>query len=235
MNSSRLPGKVLADIEGMPAIARITRRLAICASLDNIVLATTDSATDDPLAAWAAAEGIECYRGSEDDVLNRVVEAHRSAHSDIVVEVCGDCPLIDPDVIDLAVETFLANECDVVSNTRKLSFPQGADAQVFRLADLAEVERTVADPAVREHVSLYFYEHPERYRVIHLVAPASLRAPHVRLQMDYPEDQRFINAVYERLGPRFGDDFGVAEILELLAREPALAEINRHCEERAAR
>jgi spore coat polysaccharide biosynthesis protein SpsF len=235
MGSSRLPGKSLADVLGRPALSRLLARLRRCARLDGIVLATSTAPQDDALAAWAETEGVPCYRGSEDDVLLRVVEAQRSQRADIVVEVTGDCTLLDPELVDLGIETFFGNACDVVANVREPSFPLGADVQVFRLADLEEVERTIRDPAVREHVSLYFYEHPERYRIVHLFAPARWRGPEVRLQLDYPEDLQFIRAVYERLLPRFGEAFGLEEIMALLREEPALRAINAHCEERATR
>lgn len=235
MASSRLPGKILSDINGAPSLTRLVRRLRRCRRLDGIVLATTTSSSDDATQAWAEAEGVACYRGSVDDVLERVVEAQRSMESEIVVEVCGDMPLLDPGIIDMAIESFLINDCDVVSNTWKLTFPQGVDAQVFRLGALEEVARACDDAAVREHVSLYFYEHPERYRILNLVAPPRWRAPELRFQLDYAEDQTFINRVYALLEPEHGDDFGIEEILALLRRQPALAEINRHCEERKPR
>ena len=156
-------------------------------------------------------------------------------HADLVVEVTGDCVLLDPEIVDLGVETFLANDCDVVSNTARPSYPQGIDVQVFRLGDLEAVEATIDDPRVREHVSLHFYEHPERYRILHLLAPARWHGPDLRLQLDYPEDLRFINEVYARLEPRYGDAFGIEEIMTLLRAEPALLEINRHCTEVAVR
>ena len=235
MSSSRLPGKVMLDICGRPAIGRIVDRLQCCDYIDGIVLATTNSSADDVLAAWAEAAGVACHRGSESDVLQRVVDAQRSLESEIVVEVCGDTPLLDPGIIDQAVETFLDEDCNVVSNTWEPSFPQGIDAQVFRLSALEEVAATIDDPAVREHVSLYFYEHPERYRIHHLVAPTERRVPGLRLQLDYAEDLRFITRIYERLEPDHGGVFGVDRVLELLVREPALAEINRHRQERPAR
>lgn len=235
MGSSRLPGKVLADVCGQPALTRLVRRLERAKKVDAIVLATSTASADDALEKWAKDHGVACYRGSEDDVLQRVVMAQRSQGSDVVVEVTGDCTLLDPEVIDVGVETFFENDCDVVTNARKPSYPMGADVQVFRLADLEEVERTITDPPVREHVSLYFYEHPERYRVIHLFAPPRWRAPELRLQLDYEEDLRFLREVYARLEPTHGVAFGLEEIMALLRREPALAEINRDCVEKAPR
>jgi spore coat polysaccharide biosynthesis protein SpsF len=235
MQSSRLPGKVLMDIAGRSTLCRIVDRLRDCRLVDDIVVATSVGAADDAVEAWAKREGVHVHRGSENDVLARVVGAQRALQSDIVVEICGDMPLLDPQIVDLAVESFLANDCDVMTTVRVQSFPQGIDAEVFRLSALEEVERTVDDLAVREHVSLYFYEHPENYRIVHLLAPACWSRPEVRLQLDYPEDHEFIEAVYRRLEPTLGGTFGVGDVISLLQREPALTEINGHCEERTVR
>lgn len=235
MGSSRFPGKVLADICGQPALTRLVKRLRRCKMLDGIILATSVSSTDDTLEKWANSERLPFHRGSEEDVLHRVVEAQRKMRSEVVVEITGDCILLDPEIIDLGVKMFLENDCDVVSNGRKPSFPMGVDVQVYRLCDLEEVERTIFDPAVREHVSLYFYEHPERYRIIHLFALHRWYAPNYRFQLDYPEDHQFITEVYRRLEPVYGDAFGLEEIMALLKREPELVEINRHCIEKPVR
>ena len=235
LSSQRLPDKVLADIGGRPALGHLIERLRAVPRLDDIVLATTENPADDALVAWAASEGVAVYRGSEDDVLGRVVEAHRMMDSDIVVEICGDTPFLDPGVLNLAIDTFLDNDCDVVSNTWQLSYPQGIDAQVFRWQALADIAEQVNDPAVREHVSLYFYEHPERYRIVHLQAPPHLQLSEQRLQLDYPEDLDFLRALHAALAPAHGSDFGVEDIVALLRQRPEIAEINRHCVEKAAR
>jgi len=235
MGSTRLPGKVLMDVAGKPALQRLVERLAAARLVDDMILATSTASADDTLAAWAAAHGLLCHRGSEDDVLARVVGAQHAAAGEIVVEVTGDCTLLCPEIIDLGVETFLAGGCDVVSNTAKPGFPLGADVQVFPLMLLKEVAATVDDPAAREHVSLYFYEHPERYRIIHLDPPERWRRPELRLQLDYPEDHAFIEAVYRALEPRLGPVFGLDDILDLLDARPELAAINAHCQEKAPR
>jgi len=203
--------------------------------LDGIVLATSVAKQDDELEKWALSVNLPCHRGSEEDVLSRVVEAQRKMGSEVVVEVTGDCILLDPEIIDMGVTTYLENDCDVVTNVRKLSFPMGMDIQVYPLRELEEVERNVQDQAVREHVSLYFYEHPEIYRTIHLFAPARWHAPSYRFQLDYPEDLRFINGVYDALEPEYGDRFGLEEIMGLLKRNPRLLEINKHCQEKPPR
>jgi spore coat polysaccharide biosynthesis protein SpsF len=236
MGSMRLPGKVLMDICGKPALSRLLERLRAVSNLDDIVLATSTAHSDDALADWARTEGVRCYRGSEQDVLDRVVCAQAQADGEIVVEITGDCPLLCPDVIELGIETFHANDCDVVSNCGAVqTFPQGADVQVFGLAKLKEVADTINDPAVREHVSLYFYEHPDRYRTVNVVAPSAWRQPDWRLQLDFPEDHQFITAVYQALEPEIGPVFGIEPIVELLRRRPDLLAINGHCLEKAVR
>ncbi|MGE0392421.1 MAG: NTP transferase domain-containing protein [Vicinamibacterales bacterium] len=235
MASTRLPGKVLADIHGQPAIARLVARLRRARLVDDIVLATTSGATDDPLVEWAERAGVAVFRGSEHDVLRRVTDAQRAMRSDVVVEVTGDCPLLDPDVIDLGVEQFLRNDCDVVTNVARPAFPQGVDVQVFRRESLERVERDVADPAVREHVSLYFYEHPDEFRVLHMQAPEGYHAPERRFQLDFSEDLAFIRAVYGAFASRADGVFGTPEVLALLASRPDLAAINAHCAEKPVR
>lgn len=233
MGSSRLPGKVLADINGKPALTRVLNRLRHCELLDGIVLATSTDPKDDVVVSWAESEGIHYYRGSEDDVLLRVVEAQQIMDADMVVEVCGDMTLLDRELIDQGIRMFEENDCDVVTTTCKPSYPIGADVVVFRLKDLIWVQENISDPEVREHVSLYFFQHPERYRIINLIAPKRLHAPDKRFVLDTPEDLEFIRAVYTRLEPEYGDDFGIYEVLQLLKEKPELAEINRNIGEKS--
>jgi len=230
MGSTRLPGKVLADVCGKPALTRLLSRLRQCGLLDDIVLATSTDPRDDALDEWAGLEGISCHRGSEEDVLLRVVEAHKKMESDIVVEICGDMILLDPEIVDLGIKTFAENDVDVLTTTVKPSYPVGIDVLVFNFKDLEQIERTVHDVEAREHVSLYFFQHPEKYRILNLMAPVGLEAPDYRFVLDYPEDLEFIRAVYSRLEPLYGNNFLLQEVLALLKREPQLAAINRCCE-----
>jgi spore coat polysaccharide biosynthesis protein SpsF len=235
MGSSRLPGKVLYDINGKPAIERLVNRLQLCKEIDEIIIATTEKPGDDKLAEWAIQNKLPVYRGSEDDVLNRVVNAQQSLHSDIVVEVTGDCILLDPNIIDLGIRTYLANNFDVVTNARIASYAQGLDVQVYSLKILKLVEKTIHDPAVREHVSLYFYENPQLYSVCNMIAPPQWERPHLRLQLDYQEDLELIRELYHRLEPKWGFAFGVERIIDELNSDPDLEKINASCIEKAVR
>ena len=235
MASSRLPGKVLTDVCGKPAIARQIRRMQRAKQLDAIILATTVNPTDDALAAWAESEGVPYFRGSEDDVLARVVAAQSSAGADISVPVCGDCPLLDPAVIDRAVEAYRTGSCDFVTNSIPPGYPQGQDIQVVRFDLLKTICETVDDPAVHEHTCLYLHENPDLYRTHRLSPDAACRMPEQRLQLDYPEDLALIRTVFEALLPVQGESFGVADILAYLRANPSVAALNRDCEEREAR
>lgn len=236
MGSSRLPGKVLKDINGQPALWRLVDRLYRCRHVDDVVVATSISEGDDILAQWCEQRSIHCFRGSENDVLHRVVEAHRFMKSDLVVEITGDCPMTDPDVVDLGIETFLTHKVDVVSNCgNNLTWPMGQFVQVFTFDQLEEIDIVETDAVVHEHVSLFFYENPERYKILELLAPYRWREPAWRLQLDYPEDLEFQRQVYALLEPLYGPYFGTEEIVSLLRGRPELLEINFHCEEKSAR
>jgi spore coat polysaccharide biosynthesis protein SpsF len=134
------------------------------------------------------------------------------------------------------VETFLLNDCDFVTNCGVASFPQGICVQVFRLKDLERIECESNDPAVREHVSLLFYDHPEIYKTINLIAPGCWHLPNdCRTQLDYPEDLEFIREVCKRLLPVHGYSFSINDLVMLLNAEPSLIDINRHCQEKLTR
>jgi spore coat polysaccharide biosynthesis protein SpsF len=226
MGSSRFPGKVLSQINGMPALARLVSRLRACRLLDDIVVASTTNSLDDRLEAWAKSENVAIYRGSEDDVLARVVEAHRMMRSDVIVEITGDAILTDPDVVDLAVRTFGSNTADVVSTSVVRSFPLGIDAQVFTAASLQWVAANISDPAVREHVSLHFYENMTRYRVLNLAAPHDSHRPDYRLVLDYPEDGRVFDLICRALDPTAGILAPTRDIVAFLDAHPEVRAIN---------
>ena len=226
MGATRLPGKVLKPIGGVPALARMIRRVGLAGRLDGVVVATTQEAADGPVAALAEVEGVAVFRGSEVDVLDRVLKAQQMMDADIVVELCGDCPLIDPAIIDRAVDLYLDSGADLVTTTQPQSYPQGMDVEVFSLPALQAVARRIQDPSVREHVSLQFYKDADRYRIENLVAPEGERAPEIRLLLDYPSDLISLDAVWRTLEPDHGDQFSVADIIHLLQQRPDLCATN---------
>ena len=190
MGSTRLPGKVLADVGGRPILALMLARLRPLADHGlAVVLATSDLAQDDPVAELAAATGAAVVRGSESDVLSRFVMAlqdHPAAH---IVRLTADCPLVDPDVVLAALELHQTAEADYTSNTLVRTFPDGLDVEVVRAAALHDAARE-ADDAEREHVTPFVYRRPRRYHLAQLAGPENLGRE--RWTVDRAEDLEVI-------------------------------------------
>ena len=234
MRSMRLPGKVLLPILGRPMLALMIERVERVPSIDRIVVATTTDPSCDPIERLADELEAGCFRGSEDDVLDRVLRAARWAGAELIVEVTGDCPLIDPATIARVIETFKAHDVDYCSNVLERTYPRGMDVQVFPLSVLEEVARLTEDPVDREHVSLYIYERPERFRLKNVASGLPAEAAMLRLTVDTPEDFVLVKTIYERLYPR-KPDFDLEDILALISREPGLATLNAGTQQKAVR
>jgi len=232
MGSTRLPNKALRDVCGVPLLTRLVNRLKRSKRIDEIILATTTQARDDVLVEWASEVDIDRIRGSEEDVLNRTFWAHEITGSDIAVRVCGDTPLLDPELLDEMIDEVLEDRCDIAMGAPDRKYPHGVSAHVCKTSDLRWMVVNVSEKVYREHVTLYLYEHPERYRVFYHFGRPGWRCPGQRLQVDYPEDLRVVREIQSRFG---GDEFGVGDIVRLLNEEPWIREINAHCEEKPVR
>jgi len=234
MESSRLPGKTLAPILGRPMLEMLIERLQRAQRLDEVVVATTDHPADEAIEQLARKLHVGCFPGSSDDVLDRVLRAGQMYHADLLVEMTGDCPLLDPQVVDEAIAIFLAGNFDYVSNCVQRTYPRGLDTQVYPMKVLAEVDKITQDPADRENVSLYIYEHPQKYRLGRLLAAPKIARPDLRLTVDTQADLDLVRVIYERLYPR-NPAFSIFDVVRLLEEEPGLAEINRNIEQKAVR
>lgn len=228
MGSSRLPGKTMMKILGKPTLELLVERLRRAEMVDEIVVATTVNSEDDMIEALCRHLGIRCYRGSADDVLGRVVNAAHSAGADVIVEITGDCIITCPEVVDDAVRTFLESDYDYLSNLIEQTYPQAVDVRVFRIRDLNEIHEQLAgdDTAAREHVSLYFEEHPERYRIHVMKAPPEYHRPEWRLDLDYAEDFRLLTILFEALYPK-NPQFTLSDLIAYLDAHPELQSVNR--------
>lgn len=225
MSSSRLPGKVMLECQGKPMLAHMIERLKRSEELDGVVVATTTNPADDVLERLAKDLGVGCFRGSEDDVLDRVLRAAQAFDVDIIVETPGDCPCIDWTILDTVVRTHRERGHHYVSNNLKLTYPGGMDVQVFATDVLADVARRTDDPVDHEHVSLYIYRHPEIYISSNVEAPPDLRDPDIKFLLDTPRDFKFICATYDALYPT-KPDFTCRDIIDLMRRKPELRAIN---------
>jgi spore coat polysaccharide biosynthesis protein SpsF len=246
MRSSRLPNKVLLDIAGEPMLAHVVARASLAKTIDSVVVATTTDPSDDRVEMLCKQRGYAYYRGSEFDVLDRYYQAARLAGADAIVRVTADCPLIDPDLIDLTVNTFLGLESEFLQETRSLrppppdsfaaydftatrlpppwkrTFPIGQDIEVCSFTGLELAWREASSQHQREHVMPFFYDQPERFRI--KVLDNNIDYGALRWTVDTPEDLELIREIFARFPGR--RDFTWLDVLALFENEPGLAQIN---------
>ncbi len=234
MDSSRLPGKILKDILGRPMLELLVERVRRSQFIQDVVVATTVAPNDETTVKACEKMRVKCFRGSSEDVLDRVLKAAQAHQADLLVELTGDCPLIDPVIIDSVIQHFLENNYDYVSNVLERTFPRGMDTQIFPVRVLEEVDRLTQAPADRENVSLYIYEHPERYRLGNVAALGELHRPDLRLTVDMPEDYALIKAIYENLYPK-NPRFLLGDVIRLLEENPGLKAMNAHVRQKKVR
>ena len=213
MGSTRLPGKVLADLCGAPLLQRQLERVRRATSLDRVVVATSTDETDLPIAELCESLDVPCFRGDLNNVLARFLGAISEFNREVVVRITADCPLISPSVIDSIVHSFFESDCDYLSNTLDPTFPDGVDVEVVRVRALRALARLDTDIHEREHVTLGIYRRPEQFVVRNFTGGPDLS--NLRWTVDSPEDLEFVRWVYTKLfytNPKFD----LAEILELL-------------------
>jgi spore coat polysaccharide biosynthesis protein SpsF len=226
MTSKRLPGKVLFEAAGKPMLLHLINRLKVVSSIDEIVLATTTNSSDDILEEFARYHGVSCFRGSEDNVLSRVINAAESVGADVVVEITGDCPIIDPEIVEQIIRIYSANNCDYVGNHIVRSYPDGMDTQVFSLSTLKDAASRTNDSLDQEHVALFLRSHPELYSHLHVVAPPEVHWPELGLTLDELKDFQLLKVIIEHFSS-INELFSCREIIEFLRKNPDLVEINK--------
>jgi len=221
VGSTRLPGKVLRELAGKPMLERELERLKRCERIDAFVLATSDRAEDDAVGEIGKRAGFEIFRGSEEDVLDRYSRAAKAAKADVVVRVTGDCPLHDPEVVDLVVARFLEQGVEYAKTPE--NYPEGLDTEVCSFEALAISSSEARLPSEREHVTLFVRNHPERFRVDAPWTLGDFDHSSYHWSVDTEDDFRFVEAVYARLG----DDtlFHMKDVLALIAKEPQLLKL----------
>lgn len=196
MGSSRLPGKVLQEVGGMPMLAFLLSRLAT-AKVDRVVVATSDLAQDDPVEEVARGAGFDVVRGSERDVLARFRSAIAAHPAEVVVRITGDCPLTDPALVDEIVRLHLERSADYTSNVLPRTYPKGLDVQVANAPALLAAADEATDPAEREHVMPFLYRRPERFTLANLWCDDDLGDE--SWTVDTAGDLAFVRSVVERL------------------------------------
>lgn len=241
MTSSRLPGKILADIAGQPMLQRVFTRTSRSATVTETIFATTTDPSDDPVAEYCEFAAIPFTRGSLFDVLDRYYQAAKLAKAEVVVRVTADCPVIDPILIDDVVNTLIDGEYDFACNRLPppwhRTYPIGLDTEACTFVALDKAWKEAKGPQHREHAMPYFYEGVELTRQSRTLetgtSPRGFKAALLhhttdfgdyRWTVDTPEDLEFMRQVYSRFDGR--DDFSWTEVLDLVHNEPKLMEIN---------
>ena len=223
-SSTRLPGKVLKQILGRPMLALQLERNLRSKNIDKLVVATSDRPDDQPIADLCEEIGVECFRGSLNDVLDRYYQAALKSKADHIVRLTGDCPVADPVVIDRVIEFYHSGDYDYVSNIFEPTFPHGLDVEVFRFEALKTAWQEATLPAQREHVAPFIWRQPDRFKLANFKHTENLS--HHRWTVDEPEDFELITAIYEGLYPT-NPEFDMEAIVSFLNDHPDLQNINR--------
>jgi spore coat polysaccharide biosynthesis protein SpsF len=225
MGSHRLPGKVLLPLAGRPVIDHVLDRVMSVPLFDSVVVATTELPADDELCQHLAERGIKAVRGSSENVLERFVTAAREEKCDIIVRLCADSPLLDPAVMIRILRSYLENasQSDLVCNTQRPTYPEGQSVEVFSAAALLDISKRDTTEFQREHVTPYFYDHPEEFRIKNISHTTDLSAH--RWTLDTTEDFEFLDRLLQLLSP--ADMPSIDEVVAVIEQNPELASINK--------
>lgn len=227
MSSSRLPGKVLLEVNNKPLLHYLVARLQSVKSINTICLATTNNTSDDVLEKFAKTEKISIFRGNEEDVMGRVIEAGKSVNADLIVEITGDCPLIDPTLVEQAIQIYINNNVDYVNNNSVKSYPDGMDVRIFELETLIKSYKLTNSRLDKEHVALHIKKNPQIFSFINIIAPPNLFYPHLGLTLDETADYELIKKIIEYFGKK-NNLFNCESIITLLNNNPDWLNINKN-------
>lgn len=232
MGSSRLPGKSLIEVRGTPLLFYLVERLKRCRNVHEIVIATTTESQDQVLVDYATSLGVKVVCGDGENVLSRYGLAANSIDCDLIIRVTGDCPLMDPQVIDNMVDAFLLKKdrLDYLSNTLKRTFPRGLDVEIFTKAALEIALKEAKTMAEKEHVTPYFYQHPEKFRLENYLYEND-ESRH-RWTVDTKEDFELIKRMLDALYP-IKPDFNLKDMLDLIKKHPDWEALNQHVEQKS--
>lgn len=225
MTSTRLPEKVLMGLAGIPVLKQVYNRACLIRGIDEVLVAIPDTSANDALVHFCEQNNIPVFRGSEDDVLDRYVQAGREAHADIVVRLTADNPFIDPVISSQVLDKFLSTGCDYVGIGNPSTYPVGLSTEVIRFSVLERIWKEVKSPAYREHVTLFIYQHPELFHIENVAYHTDLSFH--RWTLDDKADYRMLSLVAEELKKR--NQFGyLGEILAILQEHPEITRINKY-------
>ena len=223
LGSTRLPGKVLKDICGHPMLWHQIQRMKLAKSLGKIIVATTDQPEDRAVISVAEEAGVQWFAGSAEDVLDRMYQAVKNSDATEIVRLTGDCPLVDPAVIDQVVTHYMEHRDGLDHVNLAPEWPEGFDAEILSFELLEQIWRKATKRHEREHVTTHVTL-SGKFRTYRL--PCAQDLSNLRLTVDEPVDFEVVREIYEELYPKFGHDFSLSEILKLFQRQPEIFERN---------
>lgn len=229
--SSRFPNKVFIDINGKPLIWHVVNRLSFAKTIDKIVIATTTNEKDDKIEEWCKDNNIACFRGSENDVLNRYYEASLVFPSDVIVRITADDPFKEPALIDAVVNKLISEGYDHVTNNLPPSWPEGLDCEAFTFAALKTSEESTMDSFEREHVTQYIYHNPNKFKIGNIKSEINLS--YLRWTIDKKADYEMVNSIYAHRDSNNTEILLFEEILDILKKYPEISQINSEVERSA--
>jgi len=232
MGSTRLPGKVLMDLAGKPSLLHQIERLLGAKKIDHIVVATTTKEQDNAIvkAVKNCHPRVTAFQGSEMDVTDRYYLAVKDFHPDAVIRITGDCPLIDPEVVDKVIEEFINSKADYVANVLgKRTYPRGLDTEVFSFQFLEKMWKELNDELDRESITLYVRRNPSLFKCKNVTSPVDYSFH--RWTLDERDDYELIKTIYQELYVK-NTNFKMKDILELFKKRPELIKINQHIEQK---
>jgi len=229
MSSTRLPGKVLKELpynSGITVLEQVIRRLKKSKNLKKIVVATTTEKSDKVIINIAKKENIRCFRGSKEDVLSRYYFAAKENDLDVVVRITGDCPCVDPEIVDLIITKHIEAEADFTTNCFKRTYPHGLDVESFNFNILKEAHANAHNAYEKEHVTPHISGNPNVYNIIQVEAPRDLYAPKIRITLDTEEDYALLCVIFDHLYIK-NEYFNAYDIVNLFKEKPWLCLINK--------
>lgn len=229
--STRFPNKVFALIDGKPLLWHVVNRLKYATKIDDIIVATTVSEKDDKIEEWCKENKVHCFRGSEENVLNRYYSASEAFPSNYVVRITADDPFKEPKVIDAVITKLIEEGYDHVTNNLPPSFPEGLDCEAFKKSALDRSEKEAETAFEREHVTQYIYHHPEIFKIGNVSNGEDLS--YLRWTVDKDVDFEMVKAVYAHRNPANKGILLMDEILEILKTNPEIEKINSEVERSA--
>ena len=227
MGSSRLPNKVLINVAGKPILQHVIDRCKMSIA-DEVIVATSTNPENDEIEKFCSKIGVSCFRGSENDVLDRYYNAAKEYKADVVVRITGDCPLLEPKILNKVIEEFKSGDYDYISNVLERGFPRGLDTEVFSFKALERAHALAKEKPHREHVTAFIYGNPSLFKIRNIGAEGEFKRPDIRLTIDTPHDLAVLNSIFANI-----PNAAVApieKIIKYLDEHPYIRDLNQESE-----